>query len=111
MPNVRGDLLEHAGDGVHRRARRPRRVVGAFLSGSEARAARGSAGRRRRDGVSVLAATAGWVLTEMGRQPWIVQGLLKTADANSPAVSSAMVGFSMAVFVFLYALLLVLESG
>ena len=33
-----------------------------------------------------IAATAGWILTEMGRQPWIVQGLLKTADANSPAV-------------------------
>jgi len=31
-----------------------------------------------------IAATAGWVLTEMGRQPWIVQGLLKTADAHSP---------------------------
>jgi cytochrome d ubiquinol oxidase subunit I len=30
-----------------------------------------------------LAATAGWVLTEMGRQPWIVQGLLKTADGWS----------------------------
>ncbi len=26
--------------------------------------------------------TAGWILTEMGRQPWIVQGLLKTADAQ-----------------------------
>ena len=42
----------------------------------------------RRDRVPVLAAiTAGWMLTEIGRQPWIVQGLLKTADANSPAVS------------------------
>ena len=29
-----------------------------------------------------IAATAGWILTEMGRQPWIVQGLLKTADAQ-----------------------------
>ena len=37
-----------------------------------------------------IAATAGWILTEMGRQPWIVQGLLKTADANSPRVSSTM---------------------
>ncbi len=32
-----------------------------------------------------VAAAAGWVLTELGRQPWIVQDLLKTADANSPA--------------------------
>ena len=37
-----------------------------------------------------VAITFGWMLTEIGRQPWIVQGLLKTADANSPAVSSAM---------------------
>ena len=43
----------------------------------------------------------------MGRQPWIVQGLLKTADAHSPAVSSAMLAFSLVVFVFLYVLLLV----
>jgi cytochrome d ubiquinol oxidase subunit I len=56
-----------------------------------------------------LAATAGWILTEMGRQPWIVQGLLKTADAHSPAVSSTMLAFSLAVFVSLYVLLLVLD--
>ena len=56
-----------------------------------------------------IAITAGWVLTEVGRQPWIVQGLLKTGDANSPAVSSAMIMFSIAVFVCLYLLLLVLD--
>jgi cytochrome bd ubiquinol oxidase subunit I len=56
-----------------------------------------------------IAATAGWILTEMGRQPWIVQGLLKTADAHSPAVSSAMLVFSLVVFVALYVLLLVLD--
>ena len=56
-----------------------------------------------------IAATAGWILTEMGRQPWIVQGLLKTADAHSPAVSSAMLAFSLTVFVGLYLLLLVLD--
>jgi cytochrome bd ubiquinol oxidase subunit I len=56
-----------------------------------------------------VAATAGWVLTEMGRQPWIVQGLLKTADAHSPAVSSTMLAFSLGVFVCLYLLLLVLD--
>jgi cytochrome d ubiquinol oxidase subunit I len=56
-----------------------------------------------------IAATAGWILTEMGRQPWIVQDLLKTADANSPAVSSAMLVFSLTVFVCLYLGLLVLD--
>ena len=56
-----------------------------------------------------IAATAGWILTEMGRQPWIVQDLLKTADAHSPSVSSTMIAFSLAVFVSLYVLLLVLD--
>ncbi len=56
-----------------------------------------------------VATTAGWILTEVGRQPWIVQGLLKTADANSPAVSSAMVVFSLTVFLVLYLLLLVVD--
>src|SRR5262245_15692981 len=36
-----------------------------------------------------IAALAGWVLTEVGRQPWIVWGLLETATANSPTVPSA----------------------
>ena len=56
-----------------------------------------------------VAITAGWLLTEVGRQPWIVQGLLKTADANSPAVSSTWLVISLTVFVVLYALLLVVD--
>jgi cytochrome bd ubiquinol oxidase subunit I len=52
-----------------------------------------------------IAATAGWVLTEMGRQPWIVQGLLKTDQANSPNVSATWLGISLGVFVALYAAL------
>ncbi len=49
-----------------------------------------------------VAATFGWILTEMGRQPWIVQGLLKTSQAVSPNVSTAMVATSLGVFVLLY---------
>ena len=56
-----------------------------------------------------IAATAGWVLTEMGRQPWIVQGLLKTTDANSPSVSTTWLAISLAVFVLLYVLLGVVD--
>jgi cytochrome bd ubiquinol oxidase subunit I len=56
-----------------------------------------------------LAATAGWVLTEVGRQPWIVQGLLQTVKANSPAVNGAMLAASIAVFALLYAMLGVLD--
>ena len=56
-----------------------------------------------------VAATAGWVLTEMGRQPWIVQGLLKTEDAISPTVSAWTVGLSLGVFVGLYGILAVVD--
>jgi cytochrome d ubiquinol oxidase subunit I len=56
-----------------------------------------------------LAATAGWVLTEMGRQPWIVQGLLKTEDANSPTVATWHIALSLGVFVALYLTLLVVD--
>ena len=56
-----------------------------------------------------IAAAAGWCLTEFGRQPWIVQGLLKTADANSPSVSEAMLALSLTVVVLLYITLLVLD--
>jgi cytochrome d ubiquinol oxidase subunit I len=56
-----------------------------------------------------IAATAGWVLTEMGRQPWIVQNLLKTSDAHSPSVSSTTIGVSLGVFVVLYVVLGVVD--
>ena len=56
-----------------------------------------------------IAATAGWVLTEMGRQPWIVQGLLKTSQANSPSVSTTWIGMSLGVFIALYVILGVVD--
>jgi cytochrome d ubiquinol oxidase subunit I len=56
-----------------------------------------------------IAATAGWILTEMGRQPWIVQDLLLTRDANSPNVSRTWIGISLGVFIALYATLLVVD--
>jgi cytochrome bd ubiquinol oxidase subunit I len=56
-----------------------------------------------------IAATAGWVLTEMGRQPWIVQGLLKTSEANSPSVSTAWLAVSLGFFVTLYVVLGVVD--
>jgi cytochrome d ubiquinol oxidase subunit I len=49
-----------------------------------------------------IAATAGWILTEMGRQPWIVQGLLLTSKANSPSVSVTWLVISLSFFVTLY---------
>jgi cytochrome bd ubiquinol oxidase subunit I len=56
-----------------------------------------------------IAATAGWILTEMGRQPWIVQGLLKTSEANSPNVSTTWIGISLGVFIALYVVLGVVD--
>jgi cytochrome d ubiquinol oxidase subunit I len=56
-----------------------------------------------------VAASFGWVLTEMGRQPWIVQGLLLTAKANSPSVSTTWIAISLATFVSLYVVLLALD--
>ena len=56
-----------------------------------------------------LAALAGWVLSEVGRQPWIVQGLLKTADANSPSVSTSTIALSLGTFAVLYVLLAVVD--
>src|SRR3982750_527710 len=56
-----------------------------------------------------IAATAGWILTEMGRQPWIVQNLLKTSQAVSPSTSTATVVVSLSVFVALYATLGVVD--
>jgi cytochrome d ubiquinol oxidase subunit I len=46
--------------------------------------------------------TAGWMLTENGRQPWIVQGLQKVQDAVSPSISVATVVTSLTVFVLVY---------
>src|SRR5689334_9872291 len=56
-----------------------------------------------------IAASAGWVLTEMGRQPWIVQGLLLTSKANSPSVSTTWLGISLAFFIALYVVLGVVD--
>jgi cytochrome bd ubiquinol oxidase subunit I len=56
-----------------------------------------------------IAATAGWILTEMGRQPWIVQGLLKTSKANSPSVSTTWLGISLGFFITLYVVLGVVD--
>jgi cytochrome bd ubiquinol oxidase subunit I len=46
--------------------------------------------------------TAGRLLTESGRQPWIVQGLMKTVNANSPSVTSTDIAISLIVFVAIY---------
>ena len=56
-----------------------------------------------------LANTTGWLLTELGRQPWIVFGLMKTDQAVSPTVSSGMVLTSLVIFTLLYGALMVAD--
>jgi cytochrome d ubiquinol oxidase subunit I len=56
-----------------------------------------------------VACSFGWLLTELGRQPWIVQGLLQTSQANSPSVTSTWLWISLSVFVTLYVALLVVN--
>lgn len=52
-----------------------------------------------------LANTTGWIFTEMGRQPWIVYGLMKTSQAASPNVGVASVAVTFGGFVVLYSVL------
>ncbi len=51
--------------------------------------------------VGFVAVIAGWVVTECGRQPWIVDGVLRTADAASP-VPGASVATTLVLFVVVY---------
>jgi len=57
-------------------------------------------------GLPYLANTAGWLMTEVGRMPWAVYGLLKVEDAVSPTVSSGTLLFSLIGFVLIYGLLM-----
>ncbi|MBW1982915.1 MAG: cytochrome ubiquinol oxidase subunit I [Deltaproteobacteria bacterium] len=51
-----------------------------------------------------LACTMGWTLTEVGRQPWVVYGLMKTKDAVSP-IATSQVFTSLIAFIVVYSLL------
>ncbi|HZS65172.1 MAG TPA: cytochrome ubiquinol oxidase subunit I [Xanthobacteraceae bacterium] len=51
--------------------------------------------------VGFVAVIAGWLVTESGRQPWLVQGILRTADAVSP-VPGGSVAMTLSLFVLVY---------
>ncbi|MCB0635366.1 MAG: cytochrome ubiquinol oxidase subunit I [Lewinella sp.] len=55
-----------------------------------------------------IANQVGWFAAEMGRQPWVVYGLLRTGDALSEAVTANQVWFSLILFTLIYALLFTL---
>jgi cytochrome d ubiquinol oxidase subunit I len=54
----------------------------------------------------ILANWSGWVFTEMGRQPWVVYGLLKTSDARSPNVSMSSIILSLSAYIVVYGVLI-----
>jgi len=51
-----------------------------------------------------LALEAGWMVTEVGRQPWIVYGLMRTSDAVSP-IAASQVWVTLTAFILVYSLL------
>ncbi len=55
-----------------------------------------------------IANQAGWFAAEMGRQPWVVYGLLRTSDALSAVVTANQVLFSLIMFTIVYTLLFIL---
>jgi cytochrome d ubiquinol oxidase subunit I len=56
-----------------------------------------------------IANEAGWVVTEVGRQPWLVYGLLRTAAGASPTVTAGETIFTLLGFAGMYALIGVLS--
>ncbi|MYQ47125.1 cytochrome ubiquinol oxidase subunit I, partial [Streptomyces sp. SID4985] len=62
-------------------------------------------------GFPLIANSFGWIFTEMGRQPWVVFHLMKTADAVSPNVSVGTQIGSLAALSAVYAILAVVEGG
>jgi cytochrome d ubiquinol oxidase subunit I len=55
-----------------------------------------------------IANTAGWITAELGRQPWLIYGLMRTSDGPSTNVSSGNTLFTLLGFMGLYALLAIL---
>lgn len=55
-----------------------------------------------------VSSLAGWIATEVGRQPWAVQGILLTKDAISKVVTADQVMFSLIMFTLVYIILLIL---
>ncbi len=61
-------------------------------------------------GLPVLANAAGWVMTEMGRQPWVVYGLQLTRDAVSPSVATWTVALGLGAYLAAYAVLMAADG-
>lgn len=56
-----------------------------------------------------IANTTGWLLTELGRQPWVVFGLMKTVDGASPNVPAGVIALSLIGFTLVYGVLMAVD--
>ncbi|HCW93568.1 MAG TPA: cytochrome ubiquinol oxidase subunit I, partial [Flexistipes sinusarabici] len=56
-----------------------------------------------------IAAQLGWIVAEIGRQPWIVYGVMKTSDAVSKSVTAGQVWMSLIGFFIFYGILAVVD--
>ncbi len=54
-----------------------------------------------------LAINMGWMAAEVGRQPWIVQGLMRTSDGVSPLVSASQIWITLGLFGLIYLVLFI----
>jgi cytochrome d ubiquinol oxidase subunit I len=52
-----------------------------------------------------VATLAGWFTAEVGRQPWVIYGLLRTSEAVTPSLTGGMAAFSLVVYVLVYAVI------
>ena len=55
-----------------------------------------------------IANTAGWITAEVGRQPWLIYGLMRTAEGASPRVSAGNAAFTLIGFMGMYTVLSIL---
>ncbi len=58
----------------------------------------------------ILGNWTGWMFTELGRQPWVVFGLLKTSQARSPNVGSADLVITLAGYIIIYGVLIAIGA-
>ncbi len=58
-----------------------------------------------------IAVIAGWTTTEVGRQPWTVYGLLRTADSVSPSLTGANVAWSLLFYMLVYLIMFATGIG
>ncbi|MFN7095860.1 MAG: cytochrome ubiquinol oxidase subunit I, partial [Burkholderiales bacterium] len=57
--------------------------------------------------IPYISSQLGWILAEVGRQPWVVYGLLKTKDAVSTNLTTTQVLFTFSSYLLIYTILAV----